>query len=150
VSNVPGSFAWGVLHQRHPALIRQVRDAFPYPPDLQRGLDRLLEEITGTIEPLGPQAHDRKAWEAWGRDCLGRRWSDVPFLWAESYFYRKLLEAVGFFQPGPWCGVDPFGPFKHAELDDPFVDADLAALDELASLEPEEHAAALVQASLWV
>jgi hypothetical protein len=73
----------------------------------------------------------------------------VPFLWAESYFYRKLLEAVGFFQPGPWRGVDPFGPFKRAELDDPSVDADLAALDELASLEPAEHAAVLVQASLW-
>lgn len=149
VSNVAGSFAWGVLHQRHPALIRQVRDAFPYPPDLRRGLDRLLEEIRGTIEPLGHQAHDRQMWEAWARDYLGQRWSDVPFLWAESYFYRKLLEGVGYFQPGPWCGVDPFEPFKRAELDDPSVDADLAALDELASLEPAEHAAALVQASLW-
>jgi len=84
VSNVPGSFAWGVLHQRHPALIRQVRDAFPYPPDLQRGLDRLLEEIAGTIEALGHQAHDRQMWEAWARDYLGEPWSDVPFLWAES------------------------------------------------------------------
>jgi hypothetical protein len=45
--------------------------------------------------------------------------------------------------------VDPFEPFKRAELDDPSVDADLAALDELASLEPAEHAAVLVQASLW-
>src|SRR5205807_10577042 len=68
VSNVPGSFAWGVLHQRHPALIEQVRDAFPYPPDLLRGLDRLLEEIAGTIEALGHHAHDRQMWEAWGRD----------------------------------------------------------------------------------
>src|SRR5438874_1023743 len=75
--------------------------------------------------------------------------SDGPFLWAESYFYRKLLEAVGYFQPGPWHGIDPFGPFKRAELDDPSVDADLAALDELASLEPAGQAAALVQASLW-
>jgi hypothetical protein len=137
------------MHQRHPVLIRQVRAVFPYPPDLHRGLDRLLEEITGTIEPLGPQAHDRQECEAWGRDYLGQRWSDVPFLWAESYFYRKLLEAIGFFEPGLWRGVDPFGPFKRAELDDPSVDADLAALDELASLEPAEHAPALVHASLW-
>src|SRR5437870_2063941 len=64
VSNVPGSFAWSVLHQRHPALIERVRDAFPYPPDLQRGLDRLLEEIAGTIEALGHQAHDRQVWAA--------------------------------------------------------------------------------------
>lgn len=149
VSNVPGSFPWGVLHRRHPALIEQVRDAFPYPPDLQRGLDRLREEIEGPIEPLGEDAHDRSAWDAWGRGCLGRRWYDVPFLWAESYFYRKLLEAVGFFRPGPWAGIDPFGPFKRADLGEASLDADLAALDEVASLPPAEHAAALVQASLW-
>lgn len=149
LSNVPGSFAWGVLHHRHPALIRQVRDAFPYPPDQRRGLDQLLEEITGAIEPLGHQAHDHQVWDAWGRGYLGQRWSDVPFLWAESYFYRKLLEAVGFFQPGPWRGIDPFEPFKRAELEDPSLDTDLAALDELGSLQPAEHAAALLQASLW-
>lgn len=33
LSNVPGSFSWGVLHQRHPALVQQIRDSFPYPPD---------------------------------------------------------------------------------------------------------------------
>ena len=28
---------------------------------------------------------------------FGKSWYEVPFLWAESYFYRKLLDAVGFF-----------------------------------------------------
>ncbi|MYV61263.1 hypothetical protein GTW37_19175, partial [Streptomyces sp. SID4931] len=32
LSNEPGSFARGVLANRHPALIEQVRDAFPYGP----------------------------------------------------------------------------------------------------------------------
>jgi hypothetical protein len=33
LSNVPGSFAWEVSRQRHPVLVKQIRDAFPYPPN---------------------------------------------------------------------------------------------------------------------
>src|SRR3954471_2109835 len=40
----------------------------------------------------------------------------MPFLVAEAFFYRRLLEAVGFVQPGLWQGVDPFAPAKAAEL----------------------------------
>ncbi len=150
LSNIPGSFAWSVLHERHPALIQQVRDAFPYTPDQHRALDLLLEEITnGVIQPLDSTTHDRQAWDAWGRGYFGRRWPDVPFLWAESYFYRKLLAAVSYFDPGPWQGIDPFEPFKHAELHGSAVDAELAALDELAALPADKQAEALLHASLW-
>jgi hypothetical protein len=48
----PGSFAWDVLHRRHPALIEQVRAGLPYPPEQQRALDALAEELTGVIPPL--------------------------------------------------------------------------------------------------
>jgi hypothetical protein len=41
LSNVPGSFAWGVFHQRHPALVKQIRDAFPYPPAQDNAVARL-------------------------------------------------------------------------------------------------------------
>nr|WP_207957437.1 damage-control phosphatase ARMT1 family protein [Streptomyces sp. YIM 98790] len=150
LSNVPGSFPWGVLEKRHPALIGQVRDAHPYTPAQRRGLDALLEEITlGTIRPLPESAHDSGQWAAWGRDHIGRRWTDVPFLWAESFFYRKLLQAVGYFEPGPWQGVDPFAPVKQAELDSDGVAGELAALDRLDSLPPDVTGQALLHASLW-
>lgn len=56
LGNEPGSFAWGVLAQRHPALIQQVRDAFPYDRRQHKALDALLDEITnGVIEPLAPE-----------------------------------------------------------------------------------------------
>jgi hypothetical protein len=42
------------------------------------------------------------AWSAWGAGLFGRPWLDAPFLWSESYFYRRLLDATGFFGPGPW------------------------------------------------
>ena len=150
LSNVPGSFAWGVLHQRHPALVRQIRDSFPYPPDQDHALDRLgRESSAGVITPLGRRAPDREMWDGWGRDYFGQRWIDVPFLWAESYFYRKLLDVIGFFEPGPWAGIDPFALFKDVELADASLGTELAALDRVLSLPENERASALLRASLW-
>lgn len=148
LGNPPGSFAWGVLVRRHPALIEQVRGAFPYAPTQHRRLDALLREITdGVIEPLAPgDDHDRAQWEEWGREYVGRSWFDAPFLWVESYFYRRLLSAVGYFGPGPWQGIDPFGPFKRAELHGDAVAEELAALDDLGRLTSEEQATALLRA----
>lgn len=150
LSDVPGSFTWKVLHERHPALIQKVRDATPYDPDRLRALDLLLGEITeGVIGPLRGATHDRDLWESWDRGHLGRRWDDAPFLWAESYFYRKLLAAVGYFDPGPWWGVDPFEPFKQAELFGGAVDDELRALDGFSALSPGEQAQALTLKALW-
>ncbi|MGH3875829.1 MAG: damage-control phosphatase ARMT1 family protein [Actinophytocola sp.] len=145
VSSEPGSFPWSVLHDRHPALIAKVRDGLPYPPEHRRALDDLGREITGVLRPLPDSAPDHDLWADRGLGHLGRGWYDVPFLWAESYFYRRLLEAVGYFAPGPWRGVDPFEPFKSAELATPEMTADLAALDE----PPADRNAALVAASVW-
>lgn len=145
-----GSFARAVLAERHPALIRQVRDAFPYPPQVRAALDALREEgLHGVIEPLPAGARGGEQWERWGRGYVGRSWFEVPFLWAESYFYRRLLDAVGYFGPGPWEGVDPFAPFKRAELDGDAVAEELAALDDVAGLPPEAQDQALLNGALW-
>ncbi|MFC8274327.1 damage-control phosphatase ARMT1 family protein [Streptomyces sp. NPDC057271] len=150
LGNEPGSFARGVLAQRHPALIRQVRDAFPYGRRQHEALDALLDEITdGVVQPLALADHDHERWAAWGQEHFGRSWYDAPFLWAESYFYRRLLGAVGYFGAGPWEGVDPFAPFKQAELRGDAVEGELRALDALASAPAEERATALLHASLW-
>ncbi|MFG3495689.1 damage-control phosphatase ARMT1 family protein [Streptomyces sp. NPDC047928] len=150
LSNEPGSFAWGVLAKRHPALIQQVRDAFPYGRRQHEALDALLDEITnGVIEPLAASEHDHRQWKNWGREHFGRSWFDAPFLWAESYFYRRLLGAIEYFGTGPWQGVDPFAPFKQAELRGEAVEEELRALDALADAPADERAAALLHASLW-
>ncbi|GGZ13456.1 hypothetical protein GCM10010387_01860 [Streptomyces inusitatus] len=159
LSDEPGSFAHEVLAKRHPALIQRVRDAFPYSRRQHKALDTLLDEITnGVVEPLAPSApsdpsvpsaHDHEQWAEWGREHFGRPWFDAPFLWAESYFYRRLLEAVEYFGTGPWQGVDPFAPFKQAELLTPAVHQELQALDALASTPADQRATALLHASLW-
>jgi Damage-control phosphatase ARMT1-like domain len=73
----------------------------------------------------------------------------LPFLWSESYFYRRLLDAVRFFEPGPWRWLDPFEYLKTAELRDPTLETDLAALDDLRHLSAVDQERAILLASLW-
>lgn len=147
---VPGSFEWGVFHERHPKLIRQVLDTTPYTSAEGAMLQQLLaESTTGVLEPLPETAHDRADWLAWGEGLYGRPWGEVPFLWSESYFYRRLLEAVGYFWTGPWRGVDPFAPVKNAELAGPDVDEELSAFAVLADASGDLQHEALLAAALW-
>ncbi|NGO12637.1 protein-glutamate O-methyltransferase family protein [Streptomyces sp. HC44] len=148
VVSTAGSFARSVLDERHPALIERVRQATPYPPEQQLALDVLLEEITeGVIERLDDREPGAGQWRE--EPYYGQRWPDVPFLWAESFFYRKLLAALRYFTPGPWQGVDPFAPFKNAELASSKVDDELSALDRLPQLPVEEQDRTLLHSSLW-
>ncbi|MEV0224508.1 damage-control phosphatase ARMT1 family protein [Streptomyces sp. NPDC050704] len=148
VVSTAGSFARSVLDERHPALIERVRRATPYPPELQRALDTLLEETTkGVVERLDDGEPGAERWR--DESHYGQRWTDVPFLWAESFFYRKLLAALRYFTPGPWQGIDPFAPFKGAELASPKVDDELSALDRLPGLPEREQDRTLLLSSLW-
>lgn len=149
VSNVPGSFARGVLTRRHPDLIATVRRLVPYPPAIQESLDQLLVTIRDTIPPLPAGSHDLATWQEWAAPYLGRAWVDVPFLWAESYFYRLLLEATGYFGSGPWAGIDPFAPQKNAELNTPDLARDLRDLDRLVAAPDQASLSAALAASLW-
>ncbi|MGC0420886.1 damage-control phosphatase ARMT1 family protein [Embleya sp. AB8] len=150
LSDIPGSFPWGVFHERHPKLVRQVLDALPYGPTERAAVEELLSESTGgVLAPLDESAHDHRQWLEWGEGQFGRPWGEAPFLWAESYFYRRLLEATGYFRPGTWHGIDPFAPFKNAELIGPAVDDELAALDDLPSLSADKRAEVLLSSALW-
>ncbi|UUU25636.1 damage-control phosphatase ARMT1 family protein [Streptomyces sp. DSM 40750] len=145
--DTPGSFPHSVLAERHPALIRKVQDATPYGPGQRRALDELLENtLHGTVEPPA----DDDWWDTWNvRRHAGRSWFSLPFLVAESCFYRQLLRAVGYFGPGPWQGTDPFRPFKLAELDTPEAAAELTALGILAEHPLPDQLKALLHGSLW-
>ncbi|WP_051026722.1 damage-control phosphatase ARMT1 family protein [Nocardia higoensis] len=145
------SFPHSVFHERHPKLVEQVIEAHPYGERQRRALRRLLDESTsGVLERLDGDPADRPLWEQWGRPWWGRPWGEVPFLWAESFFYRRLLAAVEYFDPGIWRGIDPFAPAKNAELTGPTVEAELSALADLArSGDRDAVGDALVRSALW-
>ncbi|HEX4791305.1 MAG TPA: ARMT1-like domain-containing protein, partial [Actinospica sp.] len=151
----PAGFPYSVFHDRHPRLFAQLRDALPYGPEQLEALRRFeYETLHEPIGPLDPQeaaaAGDHAAWAEWGAEYIGRgvAWTEPPFLWSESYFYRRLLSATGYFR-GAWRGVDPFGPLKAASLAGPDVDRELAAYGGHDELSPAERDAALLTACLW-
>lgn len=150
ILTTPGTFAGSVFQDRHPKLIAQLRAAHPYPPGQHQALADLLDEtLTGRISPLPRTAHDHAVWDLWGDGYAGESWYDVPFLWAESYFYRRLLQATGFFVPGPWFWIDPFEFLKTAELRDPTLGEELDGLDAVLRLPDRERLDALLLAALW-
>lgn len=140
----------GCVPRASSKLIRQVLDSTPYTPAEEAKLQQLLvESTTGVIEPLPQTAHDRADWLAWGEQMYGRPWGEVPFLWSESYFYRRLLGAVGYFGAGAWRGIDPFAPVKNAELTGPEVDQELNVFADVADASEDQQHQALLVAALW-
>ncbi|MDG6102752.1 protein-glutamate O-methyltransferase family protein [Dactylosporangium aurantiacum] len=143
-SDDPASFPASVLRDRHPAIVARVLADVPFAAPVRRSLATLLQDPT--VTPLPRDAHDCEDWDRWGEPYFGRSMFEVPFLWAENYFYRRLLYATGYHEPGPWRGIDPFGPQKAADVPG---EEELRALDALQVLPEEEQASALVAASLW-
>ena len=147
-SSDPASFAASVLRDRHPAIVARVVADLPYATPVRDGLARLLQDPT--VTPLPRDAHDHEDWDRWGEPYFGQSMFDVPFLWAENYFYRRLLYATGYHEPGPWRGIDPFGPQKAADLPgEQELRALQAAGDALLDLPEEEQGSALIAAALW-
>ena len=151
MTSEPGSFAEATIVRRKPQIIRDVLADNDYPEEIRDSLQMLAEEIQGgTIRPLGEPAVDAEYWQEQWCPYAGRTWRDVPWYFAEAFFYRRLLEAVRYFQPGVWQGHDPFAAQKRRQIDGPGGALQLAAqlLVELPPT-PIARARALLYASLW-
>ncbi|MCO1655756.1 ARMT1-like domain-containing protein [Pseudonocardia humida] len=144
----PASFGWTVVHRRLPRAAEQARNANPYLPEQTGALDRLVAELSGAVGPLTDDGPDTATWREWGKGHVGKAWDEVPLLWAETFFHRRLLAAVDFFVPGPWHWLDPFAHLKTAQLVDPLLQAELAELDWVTDVDPDRRARALLMAAV--
>ena len=112
----PGSFARATIVERKPQIIRQVIEENGYPLEIVQALQMFRDEIAEQpMQPLIESTPDVDRWngELWHYE--GKSWLEVPWYWAEVFFYRKLLEAVRYFQPGLWHERDPFGSLKRRQ-----------------------------------
>jgi uncharacterized protein with ATP-grasp and redox domains len=113
----PGSFAHDTVAVRLPRIVHETIELNAFPPDVLRALHGLGTELTGgQICGLAEDTPDRHFWNNISRDYIGRSWLDVPWYWAEAFFYRRMLEATRYFQPGPMHHVDPYRAAKLTEL----------------------------------
>jgi uncharacterized protein with ATP-grasp and redox domains len=145
-----GSFAHNTLKVRVPSILLDTLDRNDFPPDVVADLQTLHREITsGYVRLLREDAADVAAWNATAAPHAGRTWLDVPWYWAEAYFYRRLLEATRYFQPGRWRGFDPFATTKQTEWAPHAAPAAVATLLETLSEDPVLRLEQLLHASLW-
>jgi len=113
-SNLPGTWAYSTVSKRLPEIAARVIAENDYPASLNENLSWLQDEIKShPIRPLPDQnAPDQENWEQYIRPYLGQNWLDVPWFFAEHYFYRRIMAAVNYFQ----LGQDPFAYQKSAGL----------------------------------
>ncbi len=150
LTSEPGSFARRTFAVRIPRILEDTIAAEDFPPDIVAALlDLRAEILDGMIAPLPPEAPDKPFWDVLSDPYFGWSWLDVPWYWAESYFYRRVLQATRYFQPGDWFERDPYANQKNGELrpeSGPY--ALQALLSDLPSAS-EEHFSVLLHASLW-
>jgi uncharacterized protein with ATP-grasp and redox domains len=150
MTSEPGSFAWQVIHTRQPRLLDEALRQNDFPEAIRHDVLSLRRELTnGYIRGLNEDAPDRAFWDEAVLPYRGRSWFEVPFLWGEAFFYRRLLEATRYFQPGDWQGIDPFRARKQDELAQPVARQLVETTLNAASDDLTQQFALVVQGSLW-
>ena len=145
----PGSFARNTILERKPQIIRQVLADNDYPPAVVADLQAFRNEIASRpILPLVESAMDVPDWNHELARYAGKTWLEIPWYFAESYFYRRLLEAVGYFQPGEGEGHDPFGKQKAIQMAGD-VQRLSSVWEQFATLETGRRFEVLLHSSLW-
>ena len=133
---------------RLPEIARRVIAENELIPDHLARMQALVAEIpSGKIRPLEiPLAPDALDWQRYVEPYLGWDWLHVPWFFAEAYFYVRILEATGYYYPGPGQGMDPFALQKRLGLDSslPTTQALSARLDQSLQALPSRHGAATV------
>ncbi|MEZ4727350.1 MAG: damage-control phosphatase ARMT1 family protein [Caldilineaceae bacterium] len=114
----PGTFTHYTITTRWPAIVQNVVRDNAWPAVVVAQLAALRADLPdGIIRPLAPSAApDSAAWQTYVQPYLGQRWLEAPWFFGETYFYRRLLEATGYFEGGAGAGVDPFARQKQQGL----------------------------------
>ena len=113
-----GSFAYNTVAHRIPVIAQRVIDENKFPPDIVENLQTLIQELPYAKVRLLKDiaAPDITAWNNYLAPYLEKNWLDIPWYFAEAYFYRRILEATNYFILGQGQGVDPFQTQKDMGL----------------------------------
>lgn len=143
-----GTFTYFSIVERLPEIARRNIGENAYPPAVRAAIEQLIAEIPDA--PLRPlidrHAPDTADWQGYLARYAGQNWLEVPWFLAEEYFYRRILEATGYFEPGEGYLRDPFAYQKEQALL-----TSQGALEGMAAVPDYSEAtlASLIHLSLW-
>jgi hypothetical protein len=151
-----GSFAHKTFTDRLPSIVQRLVAENSFPQLVDDNLRTLAAGLPdGLIEPLGDDGGpDVEDWVKYVEPYVGQRWLDLPWYFAEAYFYRRVLEATRYFTSGPTRGSDPYAAQKRVgrETTMDSVRALSPQVNELAGESDQELRpgfATLTQLALW-
>lgn len=111
-------FAYFTLTKRMPAIVQRVISENDFCSEIVQKLETLRQELPNkTVSLLTDEGQDVANWDRYLQPFIGKRWIDMPWFFAEAYFYRRILEATHYFLAGKSFGVDPYGIQKRRGLE---------------------------------
>ena len=112
------SWANHTIVVRLPEIARRTLAENNFPPQTVAKIEELASEIPETpIRHLRSEnAPDAALWHEYVQPYLGQDWLEPPWFFIETYFYRRVLEATGYFEPGAGRAADPFAYQKQQGL----------------------------------
>ncbi len=141
------AFAHDTMVRRVPETIKRVNDVNPdYPQSIHDALQRLSDEIRNDepIRMIAPGAPDYANWYPQWQRFEGDTWLNTSWWFAEVYVYRRIIDAVRWYE----TGRDPFAPIKEEEY---AGETPWRLLERALSVEGtlEERLAKLINMDLW-
>ena len=109
-----GTFTHHSVANRLPEIGRRMLTENTFSPPVESRIVALLdgipeERIRHLSDDMAP---DAAAWSSYIEPHKGQSWLQVPWFFAETYFYRRIMEATGYFgqgsAQGSGRGIDPF------------------------------------------
>jgi hypothetical protein len=109
-----GTWQEETITERLPAIARRVIEENQLTLAQAAAVSALADDMpAGSIRPLKDNsAPDSEQWAVWLQPFIGQNWLDVPWFWAEMYFFRRILEATGLFRAGRRIWVGSLSPAK--------------------------------------
>jgi uncharacterized protein with ATP-grasp and redox domains len=114
-----GTFTEYTVTQRMPGIARRVIAENNFPAKINADLEKLASDLPCGYVPslLDDTGIDFSTWDGYLAAYKGQRWIDVPWFFAETYFYRLILQMTNYFYSGEWQSVDPFASQKYQGLE---------------------------------
>lgn len=105
-----GTFAHYSIVKRLPEIGQRILKENNFPQKIHMNLQIFFDDIPwGKIRNIQDKsAPDTLDWLKYTQPYREKNWLDVPWFFVETYFYRRILEVTGYFQPGALHKFDPF------------------------------------------
>lgn len=113
------TWAQSTIQQRLPEIAERVLKENDLTQDASAAIRALISEIPNSRirEIRDPSAPDQRDWDKFTEPYRELNWLEVPWFFAEHYFYRRIIEGVGYLRSDDDIRLDPFLFQKHSGVE---------------------------------